>query len=128
MLARLRSQHFDELEADFQQYYNLDISQVPRARAARLLYQLPQNCRTFCKIEPANQWGWREILLNKANYTLELLAWQNTQDATKKPPRNIPKPFIPDFMRNVDKTRTMSKDSVALDVDDMREFLSRPRR
>lgn len=124
----MRQQYFDELEADFQQYYNLDISQVPRQRAARLLFQLPQNCRTFCKIEPANQWGWNEILLNKATYALDILAWQNTQDATKKPPRNVPKPFMPDFMRNVDKTRAINKDTVLMDVDEMREFLSRPRK
>ena len=67
-------------------------------------------------------------MLNKIAYSLDILAWQNTQDATKKPPRNIPKPFMPDFMRNVDKTRAINKDTVALDVDDMRAFLSRPRK
>ena len=67
-------------------------------------------------------------MLNKIAYSLDILAWQNTQDATKKPPRNMPKPFIPDFMRNVDKTRAINKDTVALDVDDMRAFLSRPRK
>ena len=66
--------------------------------------------------------------MNKIAYSLDILAWQNTQDATKKPPRNMPKPFMPDFMRNVDKTRAINKDVVALDVDDMRAFLSRPRR
>nr|DAP54878.1 MAG TPA: hypothetical protein [Caudoviricetes sp.] len=40
----------------------------------------------------------------------------------------MPKPFMPDFMRNVDKTRAINKDTVALDVDDMRAFLSRPRK
>lgn len=66
--------------------------------------------------------------MNKIAYSLDILAWQNTQDATKKPPRNMPKPFMPDFMRNVDQTRAINKDVVALDVDDMRAFLSRPRR
>lgn len=66
--------------------------------------------------------------MNKIAYSLDILAWQNTQDATKKPPRNMPKPFMPEFMRNVDKTRAINKDTVALDVDDMRAFLSRPRK
>lgn len=66
--------------------------------------------------------------MNKIAYSLDILAWQNTQDATKKPPRNMPKPFMPDFMRNVDKTRAINKDTIALDVDDMRAFLSRPRK
>lgn len=66
--------------------------------------------------------------MNKVAYSLDILAWQNTQDATKKPPCNMPKPFMPDFMRNVDKTRAINKDTVALDVDDMRAFLSRPRK
>lgn len=67
-------------------------------------------------------------MLNKANYLLELLAWQKTKDATKKPPQNVPKPFVPDFMKNVDETRKINKDSVALDVDEMRDFLNRPRK
>lgn len=66
--------------------------------------------------------------MNKIAYSLDILAWQNTQDATKKPPRNMPKPFMPEFMRNVDQTRAINKDVVALDVDDMRAFLSRPRK
>ena len=40
----------------------------------------------------------------------------------------MPKPFMPEFMRNVDQTRAINKDTVALDVDDMRAFLSRPRK
>lgn len=64
-----------------------------------MLFQLPRTCRVFTKIEPSAQWGWSELLANKANYLLEVLAWQKTKDATKKSPRHRPKPFVPDFMK-----------------------------
>ena len=49
-------------------------------------------------MQPALQWGWSEVLQNKMVYLLETLVWMKTKDATKKPPRNQPKLFVPDFM------------------------------
>lgn len=46
-----------------------------------------------------------------------------TKDATKKSPRNKPKPFLPDFM---DQPKA-NKEAVAHTVDDIREILARPR-
>jgi len=117
----------DELEADFQQYYHLDVAILDPAKAARLLFQLPRECRTYAKLAPASQWGWSEIMANKMVYLLETLVWMKTKDATKKPPQNRPKPFIPDFMAQP-KTETDPNEAIeAHTTDDIKDILSRPR-
>lgn len=98
------------------------------ARAARLLFQLPRQSRVYCKLHPANQWGWQEIFANKTNYLLEVLAWQKTKDAQKRVPTQAPKLFVPDFMKNMEATREINRDSVVQDVDNIKAILARPRR
>ena len=67
------------------------------------------------------------MLLNKANYLLEVLAWQQTKDAQKRVPQNAPKMYIPEFMQNVEQTRAINQGSETHDVDDIKNILSRPR-
>lgn len=119
----MRRDYPDELEADFQQYYGLDIATTPSERAARLLFQLPKTCRTFLKINPQLEWGWTEQLLNECAYALDLLVWTKTEDAMKKHPTSKPEKFVPPFMPKPKK----DKDSVAMDIDDVKAFLTRPR-
>ena len=82
----------------------------------------------MCALQPANQWGWSEVLLNKLNYLTEVLAWQNTKDAQKRNPSKAPKPFVPDFMKNMEETRKINRDSVAQDVDSIKALLAKPRK
>lgn len=120
----MRWQHFDELEADFQQYYNLDVATVMPARAARLMYLLPKTCRLFTVINPAVQWGWREVLANRANYLLEVLIWQNANEGVKKHKQTAkPPPFVPDFMKGVE----VAPDAEKHTVDDIKAILAKPR-
>jgi hypothetical protein len=92
------------------------------------MFQLPRQGRLFVKLDPTNQWTWQEVLLNKLNFNVEVLAWQNTKDATKKPPQNQPKLFVPDFMRSIEGARAISKDAAVQDIDDVKAFLARPRK
>lgn len=66
--------------------------------------------------------------MNKANYLLDVLTWQNTKDAQKKRPSRQPKLFIPEFMQNVEQTRAINQGSVKHDVDDIKDILNRPRK
>lgn len=66
--------------------------------------------------------------MNKANYLLEVLAWQHTKDAQKRAPRKAPKPFVPDFMVNLEETRAINRGSVAQPVEDIKAILARPRK
>jgi hypothetical protein len=121
----VRWQHFDELEADFQQYYSLDVALVKPARAARLMYQLPKKCRLFTIINPAVQWGWREVLANRTNYLLDTIIWQNSNEGVKKHKQTAkPEQWLPEFMKGVQNTPESEKHT----VDDIKAILARPRR
>lgn len=91
-------------------------------KAARLLFQLPRDCRLFRAINPALEWGWREGLANKTNHLLEILIWQNTKDARKKNPSKMPKIFKPPFGKDKEP-----KEVEAHTVDDIKNILARPR-
>lgn len=89
-----------------------------------MLFQLPRACRTFTVVNPAAQWGWNEVFLNKMAYYLEMLVWTKTKDAQKKIPQERPKPFIPDFMGGPSE---VNKDVEVHTSDDIKSILSMPR-
>lgn len=76
------------------------------------------------KIAPSNEWAWNELLLNKIGYYLQVLAWQNTEDAHKKHPSNAPELWLPDFMPKPEKPQS---EQVSMEIDDLKAFLSKPR-
>jgi hypothetical protein len=81
-------------------------------------------CRVFTALEPANQWSWQEVLANKANYLLEILAWQNANEGVKQSKQTAkPEPFTPDFM----KPNTAAADAEQHTVDDIKAILAAPR-
>lgn len=93
---------------------------------------LPRECRVFAKIQPASQWGWHEIFQNKIVYLLETIIWQNATPQDGKPgkmaehKRNKPQLYRPDFMPK-EEDNTIKKDTVAADIDTIKELLARPR-
>lgn len=88
------------------------------------MFQLPSGCRVFTAIYPANQWGWQEVLQNKTNYLLEVLAWQNANEGVKQTKQTEkPKLFMPEFMR----TEPKNKEIETHDTDDIRAILAQPR-
>lgn len=74
-------------------------------------------------IAPQNNWGWQEVLLNKAVYYLNVLAWQQTKDGQSKTPKNSPEMFMPDFMKVSDP----NKDSQAYTSEEIDAILAKPR-
>lgn len=114
--------NYDEIEADFQEFYHLNFEEVEIERASRLLFQLPKKSRFMRLLQPANNWGWNEVLLNNISYYLQILAWQNTKDAQEDDGRNAPTMQLPDFMKDVeDNTESM-------DIDELKAFLARERK
>lgn len=95
------------------------------------MFQLPNDCRLYTKLQPALQWGWREVLLNKATYLLETIVWQNATPNSKgkiaQHKRKQPKPYVPDFMK-IDQPKGSAANGVeAHDIDDIKTLLSIPR-
>ena len=85
--------HPQELRADFQQYYGLNLDSMgveySYAHAACLVTQLPPNARIFAAINPDLSLTYAEWLLTQIEYNLRVLAWQNSKDGQKG--RNAPK-------------------------------------
>lgn len=64
------------------------------------------------------------MLLNKMAYFLNVLAWQNSEDASKRPPRNTPE-FKP--LPGMEEKKKRNPEEQAMDIDDLKAFLSKPR-
>lgn len=91
---------------------------------------LPRECRTFAALNPAAQWGWQEMFLNKVTYLLELKLWQDTPvAASKKASHNAkkPKPFVPEFMKQQQPESAINEGIDRMSVDDVKSWLSVPR-
>lgn len=94
------------------------------------MFQLPRECRTFAKINPAAQWGWSEMFLNKVTYLLELKLWQDTpvkKGQTAAHNRRKPKPFVPDFLKSQQPESEINKETEKHTVDDIKSILALPR-
>jgi len=92
----------DELEADFQQYYNINLADAiindDFSRLARLAIQLPHNSRYIMKIDPTLAWGWSDLFAMIQAHSLRQLVWTKTKDATKKTPKNAPEMIGPQYI------------------------------
>lgn len=96
-----------------------------------MLWQLPRESRVFKKIQPATEWGYSEVFMNKMVFLLETIVWQNATPSEKgKQARHKtqkPKLFTPEFMKKLNNNEGIAKDTVAADIDTIKDILSRPR-
>jgi hypothetical protein len=133
----------DELEADFQQYYNLDLIDMmesPRGmfRAARLAFQMPKESRYVSKLDPSIQWSWQDSYLMFMSYSLRQLVWVKSKDSQRKPPRNAPELMGPQFilkaMKDAEKntkqlgSRKHIPDAQTMTSDELDRILKKPRK
>lgn len=97
----------DEIEADFQEFYNIDLWSLIWSggiqRAARLFTQLPQKSRYVRKIEPLAAWEWSDLYLMQIAFSIRQLVWSKTKDAQKKVPTGQPQLVAPDFIHKAIK-------------------------
>lgn len=112
-----------ELRADFQQFYNLDVDEVGTSirplRAADLAMMLPRESRCAVALSPDAGWSHESVVLSLVEFRLHqivnMLAGGKAKDGSKLPePEPLYKPQRPE------------RDS-GMEIDEMREFLSRPR-
>lgn len=93
-LATVEHKYPDELRADFQQVYGLNLGGMGEeysiSHAATLVAQLPETSRVARMLNPDNEWTDAVYLLNAIEYDLRVLIWQKTKDGEKG--RNKPKP------------------------------------
>lgn len=94
MLALHLARNRDELEADFRQYYGLDLGGMGTdytvSHAAVLASQLPPNARCMAKLSPNLAWTQERAALERLDYHVRYLMWMLSKDGAKGV--NRPKP------------------------------------
>ena len=96
MLATVLEQYPDELRADFQQFYSLNLEGMGRTyttfHAASLLTQLPEGSRVARALNPDAAWTMDRQLLAVIANDLNWLVWSQTKDGQKGPQAEADRP------------------------------------
>lgn len=100
-LVSVLNQWPDELEADFHQFFGLDIYELGVAgtettpgvlKVSRLLRQLPDGSRVRAKLSPDEVFDTKEHLLRMIEFDLRSMFWALCGKKGSRPPKPIPLP------------------------------------
>lgn len=122
-LAYSYIKHYDELYADFQSYYGLDLYDFEEdlsstetsknvLRAAILCEQLPRDSRTKRAISPALSWSDESYLLARCDYILRVIAWMFSADGSKGVNKPEPIKTPADIAANTERVESTDFDFV----------------
>ena len=102
---------FDIVEADFQQYYNLDVSTLKFQRYARLLINLPTESRTMQKYSAFKDWNWDKEVQSRILQMLDLISCHLVNMHRKKgtKPLKVQDQFQPDYVKEAKKLARENK-------------------
>lgn len=100
VLASALELHHDELYADFQQYYGIDLwtlaifderHTTDVDRAAILAAQLPRDARVHVAADPLARVSVTDFMLRKIEHNQRMWHWANTKDAEQgaNPPEQV---------------------------------------
>lgn len=127
-------EEFSLVEADFQQYYHLNLLEAcPIAdgrrsgflRYARLFENLPVESRIFRKLMPAASWTWRDETLSQILQELNILTtltYNMNKRKTAKPAKTMKKfepEYVSEMRKQLDKDR---KKRQAEEQDDLKDL------
>lgn len=106
---------YEIIEADFQQYYSLDIATLKFRRYARLLINLPIESRFVQKYLPSKDWDWDKEVQSRILQMLDIISCHLANMHRKKGTKAI-KPseqFQPDYVKDAKKMAKESKRETA---------------
>lgn len=119
------------IEADFQQYYGLELDLIFRQnfpRFCRLLLHLPFESRFIQKYSETKDWSWDKEVQSQILHALDVISCQ-LANMTKKEGRTPAKPqpqLQPDYVKKAkvdNQRRQRQKDAVSVDeLNEMRQF------
>jgi len=109
------------VEADFQQYYRLDVARLGFLRYARLFNQLPPESRVVREVSPAAAWTWRDETLSLILQEVSALnvVYLNAHRDPKKnvPALPAPEQFQPDHVKEAKEEYRKSHEQTRSDGD-----------
>lgn len=106
---------YEIIEADFQQYYNLDVATLKFRRYARLLINLPIESRFVQKYLPFKDWDWDKEVQSRILQMLDIISCHLVNMHRKKGTKAI-KPsdqFQPDYVKEAKKQAKEDKRETA---------------
>ena len=96
---------FEIIEADFQQFYNLDVGKLKFQRYARLLINLPRESRFIQKYLDFKDWTWEKEVQSQILRAIEAFTAvyvnSNRKKGTKK--AKVPDLMEPDYVKQAKK-------------------------
>lgn len=113
---------FEIVEADFQQYYNLDVSQMGFRRYARLLINLPPESRFIQKYSPFKDWNWDKEVQAQILHAIDVFATMYANSHRKKGSSTIKPPELiqPEYV--VLAKQQAKKDKKAMNRDNQKDL------
>ena len=118
---------FEIIEADFQEYYSLNVAEVPFRRFVRLLTNLPLSSRFVMKYNPTKDWDFSKETESRILHQLEAISCQ-LYNLFKKKGAKARKPdeqFQPDYVKKAKEEYQKSKKPTEDEMDDAKEFWMR---
>ena len=116
---------YEIIEADFQQYYTLNIATLGFCRYARLLMNLRVESRFMQKYLPFKDWGWDKEMQSRILQMLDVIACQLANMHRKKGSKAI-KPqdqFQPDYVKEAKKqAKEKQRESIIESQKDLAEI------
>lgn len=120
---------FSLVEADFQQFYNIDLeeycqSQTGFLRYARLFSELPSNSRVMKKLWPIVSWEWNDEVQSRILYKLDTIAatLYNTNRKKGQKAQQVEEQFEPDYVKQAKKDFEEAKRQEEADIEQAKDF------
>ena len=106
---------FEIIEADFQQFYNLDVMSLGFQRYARLLVNLPMESRFIQKYSPFKDWDWDKEVQSRILQMLDLISCHLVNMNRKKGTKalKVSDQFQPDYVKEAKKDVKKQKKETA---------------
>ena len=122
---------YEIIEADFQQYYNIDIATLKFCRYARLLVNLPMESRFFRQYVESKDWNWDKEVQSRILLMLDIISCQISNMGKKKgaKPRKPDEQFQPSYVKEAKKHAERKKKEANLEeMEDLRAIFSEKNR
>lgn len=108
----------DELEADFQQFYGLDLERLGAdfsvSHASVLAAQLPSESRCMMREVPELEWSPEMYMLSAIEHGVRVLAWVQANQGKRR--TAFPKPIEPPSKREAIQDKLNNTDIEELDL------------
>lgn len=102
---------FEIIEADFQQYYHLDVLSIGFRKYTRLLVNLPSESRFVTKYSPFRDWNWDREIQAQILHVLDIISVNYVNANRKKGAKKAKAPELaqPEYVKKAKKEAEAEK-------------------